>query len=240
MITFTSMTIIRGDKGNYYYGARYYDAKISVWLSVDPILKHQESPYSFTSNNPIMLIDPDGRDTTFATQQAKDRFDAAYRRTNEMVGELEKDMDKYEAKRQNGDLSDKKLEKYADKAEEYRGWKDIQEEFNSIIDENSPVVKYEINDAETEDNAGLTIPSNDGKSAWTVYLKEGYPNSEYNESVIVHENYHVNKRFQGSEQSRSEELGAFIRQRTYSPGFIKDFIIKYKGSNLLDAVIRAY
>jgi RHS repeat-associated protein len=234
------MTTGQADKGNYYYGARYYDAKISVWLSVDPILKHQESPYSFTSNNPIMLIDPDGRDTTFATQQAKDRFDAAYRRTNEMVGELEKDMDKYEAKRQNGDLSDKKLEKYADKAEEYRGWKDIQEEFNSIIDENSPVVKYEINDAETEDNAGLTTPNNDGKSAWTVYLKEGHPNSEYNESVIVHENYHVNKRFQGSEQSRSEELGAFIRQRTYSPGFIKDFIITYKGSNLWDAVIRAY
>ncbi|MFT4851469.1 MAG: RHS repeat-associated protein, partial [Sediminicola sp.] len=59
------------ETGNFYYGARYYDPKISVWLSVDPILKHQESPYSFTSNNPIMLIDPDGRDTTFATQQAK-------------------------------------------------------------------------------------------------------------------------------------------------------------------------
>jgi RHS repeat-associated protein len=66
MITFTSMTIIRGDKGNYYYGARYYDPKVSVWLSVDPILKHHETPYCFTSNNPIMLIDPDGRDTTVA------------------------------------------------------------------------------------------------------------------------------------------------------------------------------
>jgi RHS repeat-associated protein len=25
------------ETGNYYYGARYYDPKVSVWLSVDPL-----------------------------------------------------------------------------------------------------------------------------------------------------------------------------------------------------------
>jgi RHS repeat-associated protein len=63
--------------GNYCYGARYYDPKISVWLSVDPILKHHESPYSFTSNNPIMLIDPDGRDTILYDQKGNERVVSA-------------------------------------------------------------------------------------------------------------------------------------------------------------------
>ncbi len=52
------------ETGNYYYGARYYDPKISVWLSVDPLAHKYPnlSPYVFTGNNPIMLVDPDGRD----------------------------------------------------------------------------------------------------------------------------------------------------------------------------------
>ena len=50
------------ETGNYYYGARYYDPKISVWLSVDPLshLSPNQTPYHFMSNNPIMRIDPDG------------------------------------------------------------------------------------------------------------------------------------------------------------------------------------
>ena len=50
--------------GLYYYGARYYDPRISMWYGVDPMMdKHPEiSAYTFTANNPIRLIDPDGRD----------------------------------------------------------------------------------------------------------------------------------------------------------------------------------
>jgi RHS repeat-associated protein len=53
------------ETGNYYYGARYYDPKVSVWLSVDPLATHSnqvdKSPYAFSWNNPINLVDPDGR-----------------------------------------------------------------------------------------------------------------------------------------------------------------------------------
>ncbi len=52
------------ETGLYYYGARYYDPKISLWLSVDPKIennKHQSS-YVYTSANPIVLVDPDGKD----------------------------------------------------------------------------------------------------------------------------------------------------------------------------------
>jgi RHS repeat-associated protein len=47
-----------------YFGARYYDSKISQWYSVDPLAEKYPSvsPYIYTLNNPINLIDPDGRE----------------------------------------------------------------------------------------------------------------------------------------------------------------------------------
>jgi hypothetical protein len=48
---------------NNYFGARYYDADISVWLSVDPMSDSSNfiSPYSYCYNQPIRHIDPTGR-----------------------------------------------------------------------------------------------------------------------------------------------------------------------------------
>ena len=52
------------ETGLYYYGARYYDPKVSNWLSVDPLAEKfpNASPYNYCLDNPINLIDPDGRD----------------------------------------------------------------------------------------------------------------------------------------------------------------------------------
>ena len=50
------------ETGLYYYGARYYDPKSSIWLSVDPLAT--EAPgwtsYRYCFNNPINLIDKNG------------------------------------------------------------------------------------------------------------------------------------------------------------------------------------
>jgi RHS repeat-associated protein len=45
------------------YGMRIYDPRVGRFLSVDPIAKSYESPYSAFANNPINVIDPDGADT---------------------------------------------------------------------------------------------------------------------------------------------------------------------------------
>ena len=45
-----------------YFGARYYDSDLSVWLSVDPMsdMYPHQSPYMYCSGNPVMRIDPNG------------------------------------------------------------------------------------------------------------------------------------------------------------------------------------
>jgi len=45
-----------------YFGARYYDSELSGWLSVDPMSDKYPSlsPYCYSANNPVMIIDPNG------------------------------------------------------------------------------------------------------------------------------------------------------------------------------------
>ncbi|MBB4805901.1 RHS repeat-associated protein [Chryseobacterium defluvii] len=52
------------ETGLYYYGARYYNPKASIWYGVDPLAEKYPSwsPYVYTFNNPINYIDPDGKE----------------------------------------------------------------------------------------------------------------------------------------------------------------------------------
>jgi len=51
------------ETGNYYYGARYYDPKWSIFIGVDPLAdKYPDwSSFAYCYNNPIRYVDPDGR-----------------------------------------------------------------------------------------------------------------------------------------------------------------------------------
>ena len=52
------------ETGLYYYGARYMDPKISMWLGVDPLKEKYPNVtgYCYTMDNPIRLIDSDGKE----------------------------------------------------------------------------------------------------------------------------------------------------------------------------------
>jgi RHS repeat-associated protein len=50
------------ETGNYYYGARYYDPKWSIFISVDPLAEKYPnwSSYAYGFNSPLRFIDPTG------------------------------------------------------------------------------------------------------------------------------------------------------------------------------------
>jgi len=55
---------VKGLGNQVYFGSRILDTRIGSWLSTDPLQrKYPEiTPYSFAANNPINLVDADGRD----------------------------------------------------------------------------------------------------------------------------------------------------------------------------------
>ena len=50
------------ETGMYYYGARYYDPRISIFVSTDPLLTDYPNytPYHYVHNRPTMMVDPPG------------------------------------------------------------------------------------------------------------------------------------------------------------------------------------
>ena len=51
------------ETGLYYYGARYLNPSIALWLSTDPLQGKYPgmSPYNYCAGNPVKLLDPEGR-----------------------------------------------------------------------------------------------------------------------------------------------------------------------------------
>jgi RHS repeat-associated protein len=53
------------ETGLAYYGARYYQSKLGVWLSVDPLAQKYPSfsPFCHAVNNPAFFVDPNGAES---------------------------------------------------------------------------------------------------------------------------------------------------------------------------------
>ena len=64
---------IQPSNGYYDYGARMYDASVGRWFVIDAMgEKHKQlSAYSYTNNNPIKYIDPDGNDWFWYSKDGK-------------------------------------------------------------------------------------------------------------------------------------------------------------------------
>lgn len=59
------------ETGLYYYGARYYDPRLSLWLGTDPMQGKYPgiSTYAYCMGNPMNIVDPDGRLMIFINGQ---------------------------------------------------------------------------------------------------------------------------------------------------------------------------
>jgi RHS repeat-associated protein len=55
---------VKGGGNSYDFGARMYDARVGRWLTIDPLLRKYPSlsPYNFVSNNPLIFVDPNGKE----------------------------------------------------------------------------------------------------------------------------------------------------------------------------------
>ena len=55
------------ETGLYYYGARYYDPRVSLWISTDPMEDKfpSVSSYTYVINNPLNILDPNGADIVY-------------------------------------------------------------------------------------------------------------------------------------------------------------------------------
>ena len=53
---------VTGDLGYLDYGSRMYDSGLGRWFSIDPVvgIYYSETPYCYTLNSPVNLVDPNG------------------------------------------------------------------------------------------------------------------------------------------------------------------------------------
>ena len=58
------------ETGMYYYGARYYEPRLSIWMSTDPMEGKYPNitSYCYAYNNPIIFVDPDGQDAEISVE----------------------------------------------------------------------------------------------------------------------------------------------------------------------------
>ena len=52
---------------------QYYHSNLSIWISVDPLADKYPnlSPYTYCADNPVRLVDPDGRDVWEISENGK-------------------------------------------------------------------------------------------------------------------------------------------------------------------------
>ena len=66
------------ETGLSYFGARYYDPSVAVWLGTDPLWEVYAgmNPYNYCAGNPVGLVDVDGRTFTEAAEKMVQKMEA--------------------------------------------------------------------------------------------------------------------------------------------------------------------
>ena len=103
------------ETGLYYYGARYMDPKISMWLGVDPLAEKSlnTSSYIYCKNNPVQLVDPTG----MKWEKPKEA-EALKAKIDNKVASLRTQISKDKERLANGNLKEKQINKINDRINE--------------------------------------------------------------------------------------------------------------------------
>ncbi|MBR3577790.1 MAG: RHS repeat-associated core domain-containing protein, partial [Bacteroidales bacterium] len=85
------------ETGYGYFGARYYNSDLSIWLSVDPMADKYPgvSPYTYCANNPVRLVDPDGR--TWETPEDEEKANRMRRQAEDGISWNNSRIQKYKS-----------------------------------------------------------------------------------------------------------------------------------------------
>jgi RHS repeat-associated protein len=91
------------EAGLYYYGARYYDPRVSIFYGVDPLVEETSTPYQYCFQNPVKFIDPTG----MSAENPDDVISIDYERKEVNILHLEEQTGTDKVyRRENGKLTD--------------------------------------------------------------------------------------------------------------------------------------
>ena len=211
------------ESGFHYYGARYYSSEISMWLSTDPMADKYPSlsPYNYCANNPVKLIDPNGK-------EFKEEDDTKYVKPYENEVKLRMD---YINKLRN---TDKWNDSYEDQYIEYSN---ILNEISDLRNDKNNLYKIKNGVRLGEGVQGLvSYGGTDGKrNIINISLSSKFDNVSMFMEPLAHEMKHAHQFFSGelgfvvrdgkqinSSNSKELEKSAFTRGAMFSGNTISN------------------
>jgi len=175
-----------------------YDGRLGRRWNVDPVVKYFESTYACFSNNPMWLVDKDGKDTSFLDKTARKDFLGTYSSVKGAIAYNQKKIDDNEriARKKNwsSEALDKKNSDYKSRIGELNKIISMMDE---IMKPNTPKIIYSTNDLQLKgkNKDGVTWQSGDNEASIV------YPAG--NQGCLIHESRHglgfINKEWSGKD-----------------------------------------
>lgn len=153
-----------------------------MWLSVDPITKAHESPYSAFSGNPVMFIDPDGRDTTHADNATRLEVNRTYKAIDNGISKSERIVDRLDKKADRKGLNTNQQARYQRASERICELTELKDCFDKMINDEN--VTYHFISDNSINRAGGTTTYNDELERVEIDYTRGHL------GTLVHEARH--------------------------------------------------
>ena len=163
----------------------YYDPRISIFVSVDPLAEKTMTPYQYVSNNPIMRIDPTGmNDHDYKIN--KDTGELTLIKETNTPDRVFNDEGKFVELEYNGQVEDMKkfgnttYSKFSDKSKATEAFEFFAS--NSVIEwgqVNTPTNSYVL-------NSGGDTGVNVSGFAYSFFLSQGKDVTDINHSHPIH------------------------------------------------------